>query len=307
MSLYDWLTETGQRVRRDGVRVGGRRSLRKFYYGSLRRVDRFLDYARINPGKNVFSAEWDALIVLDGCRYDLFTDVVGNSGIVESLDSRLSVAGGSLSWMHRTFEADHDLSNVGYVTANPFTEQAVNGGRFGAFDEVWRHSWDDNLGTVRAAAVTDAAIETFRGEDVTQAIVHYMQPHHPFVPNPIAAGINPDDPVDHDTTVWEKLRDGEIDRVEAMDGYRANLRYVMDEVKRLVRNLDAPRTVITADHGNALGEWRVYGHGDYPIPQLRRVPWALATATDERTAEPEVNRRAVDTDISQQLHDLGYQ
>ncbi|MFB6176353.1 MAG: hypothetical protein ABEI99_04280 [Halobaculum sp.] len=305
MSLYDWVVETKQHVAREGIVAGGTRSLRKFHYGAMRRLDGVVAASRIDPGRNVLDAEWDALVVLDGCRYDLMRSVSDEYEFSTSCEPFTSLAGGSLSWMRRTF-TDRDCSNVGYVTANPFSSRVLEADDFAVFDEVWRYSWDEELGTVRAPAVTDAAIDALRSRSHDRAVIHYMQPHHPFVPDPIAAGINPENPVDHDRTVWEELRDGTVDRETVWERYRENLRYVMNDLTRLLENIDAPRTVLTADHGNALGEWGIYGHGDYPIPQLRRVPWVRTSATDERTVEPDVDRERVDASVSDQLRDLGY-
>lgn len=306
MSIVDWIGETGAHLRRHGIVDGCKQSARDFHYGAMRRLDRGLHSTGLNPGRHVLNEEWDALVILDGCRFDLMDEVHPDYPYISSIRPFTSLAGGSLSWMHRTFDDDRDLSDVGYVTANPFSAEALTPARFGAFDEVWRYAWDDDVGTVRASDVTESAIDVGRSTDVDRLIVHYMQPHHPFVPDPIAAGINKDDPTEHGKTVWEMLRDGELSRSDAWSGYRENLRYVLDDVERLLTNVDAPQTVLTADHGNALGEQWIHGHGDYPIPALRRVPWCEATARDEETINPEIERAHVETDIEDQLRDLGY-
>lgn len=92
------------------------------------------------------------------------------------------------------------------------------------------------------------------------------------------------------------------------EAYLATLRYVLDDVALLLENVDAERVVITADHGEAFGEWGFYGHTvGCPHPVVRRVPWVETTATDEETHEsavtPEVDA-AFDRD--QHLRDLGY-
>lgn len=307
MSLRDWVRETRADIVRNGPIDGGRQSARKFHYGAMRRLDGVVSTTGLDGGRNVLDEPWDLLVVLDGCRHDLMTETAGAYDYVESVEPFTSLAGGSLSWMRRTFASTRDVSDVAYVTANPFSDTALDPARFAAFDEVWRTAWDDTLGTVRAQAVTKHAVDGLRHADADRAIVHYMQPHHPFVPAPVAAGINRDDPSDHDTTVWERLRHGTISRERAWRGYRDNLEYVMNEVATLLENVDAPQTVITADHGNALGEWGIYGHGDYPISALRRVPWCTATATDERTLTPEVDRSATGgPSVADRLRDLGY-
>ncbi|WP_210408908.1 hypothetical protein [Halorhabdus rudnickae] len=208
--------------------------------------------------------------------------------------------------MRRTFRPDRDFSKVAYVTANPFSSQILDERDFAVMDEVWRYAWDHEVGTVRAEAVTEAAVDTLRSRDVDRVIVHYMQPHHPFVPNPLAAGINREDPTEHEITAWEKLRDDELNRETVWSAYRSNLAYVLSSIDTLRQNVDGPQLAVTADHGNALGEWGIYGHGDYPLRALRRVPWCTASAADEHTIDPDVDRNTVDLNVDEQLRDLGY-
>jgi len=51
-------------------------------------------------------------------------------------------------------------------------------------DEVWTYAWDNELNTIPARPITDRAISTWRQEDVNKMIVHYMQPHVPFIDRP---------------------------------------------------------------------------------------------------------------------------
>jgi len=68
------------------------------------------------------------------------------------------------------------------VTGNTWTDRYLDATAFAALDEVWKYAWDDDLGTVPAAAVTDRAVALARERDPERLVVHYMQPHHPFVP-----------------------------------------------------------------------------------------------------------------------------
>jgi hypothetical protein len=128
-------------------------------------------------------------------------------------------------------------------------------------------------------------------------IVHYMQPHYPMVPEPFEV----------DEKVWNLLRDGEIGHDEVWRRYRDNLRYVLDELPKLLRNVEAENVVITADHGNLVGELGLYGHfGRVPHPNLRKVPWASTTATDTSTYTPDLEPECSAGDVKERLQDLGY-
>jgi glucan phosphoethanolaminetransferase (alkaline phosphatase superfamily) len=72
--------------------------------------------------------------------------------------------------------------------------------------------------------------------------------------------------------------------------------------------LDAETVIITSDHGNAIGEWGIYGHPIHmPIAELQTVPWIKTTAIDKQSHEPEAVRKStVDPDIEGRLRQLGY-
>jgi hypothetical protein len=91
--------------------------------------------------------------------------------------------------------------------------------------------------------------------------------------------------------------------------YKENLELVLCEVEGLVDTLDG-KTVITADHGEHLGEGGEFAHpkGKYNRT-LREVPWLELPFDDRRNVfegEP-VNETAVSQEgIDQQLEALGY-
>jgi hypothetical protein len=73
-------------------------------------------------------------------------------------------------------------------------------------------------------------------------------------------------------------------------------------------NADAETVLITADHGNALGEWGLYGHaGGMPTSAMRDVPLVETTASDSGTYEPEVEPETTSEEsLKEKLRDLGY-
>lgn len=63
------------------------------------------------------------------------------------------------------------------------------------------------------------------------------------------------------------------DSVESL--YIDNLRYVMDEVAHLVNDLEDKEVILTADHGESLGEGFIMGHPPgVRHSAVRDVPWA---------------------------------
>jgi len=266
----------------------------------------------------VLDADWDALVLLDACRADLFASVAADADydfLPANPGSRTSPASASVEWMETVFggAGDDDLADLAYVTGNPYSASKIDHDRFHSVEEVWRYAWDDDLGTIPPRPVTDAAIRTGRETTADRMVVHYMQPHFPSVVDreQRSGGVSLDAFGDDEMSVWDDLRFGHRSEDDAWRAYRANLERVLGDLDVLFDNLDAERVVVTADHGNAFGERHVYGHpGGVDLPVLREVPWCETTATDTHSHEPAAAGRD-DTGeggdaIEQRLEDLGY-
>jgi len=126
-----------------------------------------------------------------------------------------------------------------------------------------------------------------------------MQPHEPHIGDEHGLGQN----------VFVPLRKGEITRQEAWDSYIENLRLVLDELGVLLTNVDADKVVITADHGEAFGEFGFYAHQiGCPLPMVRTVPWIETSATDTGNYQPKIDPDTTDNknSLREHLSDLGY-
>lgn len=267
-------------------------------------------------GTNIFEKEWNVLIILDGCRYDTFKEVLAANlidGFNEQHVKKLrSVGSNSEEWLENTFTANHhrQIKNTVYVTGNPFSEYYLDGDQFAILDEVWKSSWDKNTGTIRAEPITDHAIYNWRNETPSKMIVHYMQPHFPCVPNPkFNSGININQIGKSWESVWNMLRKGNVDKEEVYESYRKNLIYVLHNVDILTQNIDAQDVVITADHGNTFGSWGLYGHPRAPIADIRNVPWYKTTGDNIAEYEPDLTDegdKTTESSVEKKLSDLGY-
>lgn len=266
-----------------------------------------------NYGTNPFDREWDVLVVIDACRYDLFESTASDHPIhsqLDTVDSVYSCASATNEWLTKIAESpDETLSNTfyvsgsGHIDAFPKFKDSLQG-----CEDVWKYSHSSELRTVPAEAVTNAAIRVFRTVDVDRFIVHYVQPHAPFVHCVGRYGSDQED--NERTNVWELLERSEVDKNEVWADYETNLRYVLDDVSTLIENASG-RVIVTSDHGNAFGEWGLYGHPiHHPFPVLRKVPWATATGGEKETygvkEDSEVAARTTETAVRDHLQDLGY-
>lgn len=264
-----------------------------------------LDRLGFDEGENIFNRDWDVLLVLDACRYDAMELVSDEYDFLASVQRFQSIGSGSTDWMLNTFVDEYaaELANTIYVTGNPHSEACVPDDRLYGLDEVWRYAWDNSeQNTIHADAITDRVIATHREQPDQCVIGHYMQPHAPFLTHPqIAEECN----YELEPSIWKFALRGRIDPATIWDAYMDNLRFVLDDVETVLQNVDGT-VAITADHGNALGEAGIYGHGGPAIPVLRLVPWVTVNATDTEEYEPTLQPRENSADVERRLRSLGY-
>jgi len=113
---------------------------------------------------------------------------------------------------------------------------------------------------------------------------------------------------DREEAEWGPVKSGAVDPDVARNAYRGNLDPVLDELGVLLDNVDAETVVVTADHGNYLGEKGRWGHPrDHIHPAVRDVPWWETSATDKNTYTPDrYNTTSEDTERTEKLEALGY-
>jgi hypothetical protein len=282
------------------------------YYGRVAALGLVSNVTR--RGTPIYDRDWDAMVVLDACRPDMLAAAEPDYDFLADGRETRSVASYSKNWMRWNFSRRYarEMAETVYVTANPFSGEVLDGEDFAHLEEVWRYDWDRTEGTVLPRPVTDRAIEHARERDPERLIVHYMQPHHPFLGDDtegFAPGAFPD-PKTADP--WDQVRWGQRDAEAVLDAYRENLRHALEDVDLLLENIDADRVVITADHGNAVGERGIYGHPAYAgIDAIRRVPWYVTSTTDAGTYHPQaVETRSRSgtpgTEVNARLSQLGY-
>lgn len=307
------LIREGLKLLRDrGVRETAAEAQAFFREAGIRQYHQLTGKA--DRGAPIYEQEWDVLVILDACRVDYMRGVAPDYGFIDTVNEFESLGSYSLSWMEQNFTEEYadEMANTVHVTGNPFSETALNANDFALLDEVWRYSWDDDIGTIHPRPITDRAITHAREHNPDRLIIHYMQPHAPFTQNPNlqSNGPSPDDWMSStDKSIWMRVREGEVALEDAQAAYRDELRYVLDDVELLLANIDAETAVITADHGESMGELGIYGHArGIASDSLRVVPWVTTSATDTGSYNPETYETTVSAnpDTTSRLRDLGY-
>lgn len=235
--------------------------------------------SRLDIGTHVYNRDWDLLIVLDACRYDLFTEFAPQHSVYDlfnTVESIYSVGGTTTEWLDKSFQRapDEFLNDVHYVSCTIFIND-FDTDRFHGVDHVYEWGLDPKFKQTRPEHITNETIRAARTSDAGRIVAHYGQPHAPF----FSANGKFDSAGDGSggtQNVWWGLRDGLFDREEIWDHYGENLLVVLDEVKTLIENTEG-KVVVTSDHGNAMGSFGVYGHPKGQLhPKVRYVPWAVA-------------------------------
>jgi hypothetical protein len=265
------------------------------------------------PMLDVPASDWDNLLILDACRYDLFAAVCDLEGDLTRVVSRGT---GTNEFLRANFEGGA-FGDVVYVTANPHLH--FRDARFHDVIPLWDDHWDDDLDTVPPEAVSEATLDAHERYPNKRLLVHFVQPHYPFIGE---AGRRLADSLgefrgflEDSRPIFRHLAAGDVDTETVWNAYRENLEVVLPAVDRLADALPG-KTVASSDHGNAFGEWGVFGHGGPPVPALVDVPWFVFPVAERKeivSGSADVDAAAVASDaagdggvIQGRLERLGY-
>lgn len=265
----------------------------------------------------IHESRWDYLIILDACRFDYFKENYADflEGELSKVYSRASA---TPEWLQNTFSGNR--YNYTYITANPYInaeginlKEMVNeieedwyaDRKFTQVHQAWDEVWDEEKGTVLPDKMKEYTLEK---EDKEKTIIHFVQPHRPFISYEGEEG-HEWMPSEENTTstknkifsktkaIWQPLfhnlpkpakyylREAlgmenqyrkfakQVGEEKVKDLYTKDLRLALAEVEKLIEELDG-KVVVTSDHGESLGENYDWGH---PLksknPVLIEVPW----------------------------------
>lgn len=292
-------------------------------------IEKRLFEIKMGQGVDVMEKDWDNLIILDACRFDYFDEINDLNGESDWVTCKASQ---SEEFAKKTFSGGEFHDTV-YVTGNGFGAQVDSSvfhdliPTFGE-DSPMHHSFD-----IDPEVVSRIAKDAYDKYPNKRLIVHFMQPHCPYF-GPRAEELrtqlekegikftdwkSPEKFDEEDGIVLDDLytavEEGYISSEQFKEIYIENLEYVMPYVKDLVNELDG-KTVITADHGEILGEpaslfiRRRYGHAkEIYTQELRKVPWFVTNSGERREIieeKPVESSEPSKGEINKHLEALGY-
>lgn len=218
--------------------------------------------------------EWDNLIVLDACRYDIFRRVWSRE---EKVIGVISPASWTLEWLDRVFgnvfiEAEV-FSATPYI--NSLTEINMYGVRWNAREhfrkiiDLWLTAWDPRLGIVPpqkvylAVIVRNIGAKYAKKSTIRKRIIWFLQPHYPYLSEYFSRWMRE---YVRELTYTDFLT-GKMENTlikilrnivmknsgEIVNAYEETLERTLKYVYKLIDRLDGV-TIVTSDHGELFGE-----------------------------------------------------
>ena len=219
----------------------------------------------------LYKTNWQTMIILDACRYDVFEKVYAKyfSGKLTKADTQVTSTD---KWLKKYWLGEHYEKAM--ITANPMYEKENLKLGFGKVVNVWP-------GFEPIQAINKYREMKWEGP----VVIHLIPPHIPFLGEKgrkIQAIFNnfySQPALSHKAQAYGQ--DGHWDTIKEI--YTENVEYALQVLKD--NWIFTPPVVITADHGELLGECNLYGH-DYDKKEtiehanasefkriLNTVPW----------------------------------
>lgn len=289
--------------------------------------------AKYGPGIEVTERDWDNLIVLDACRYDVFESVNWIDGTLERV---VSQASHSSEFIDANFNGK-ELHDSVYISANPHADKTLEEGVFHRVIRTYNQSGAEletpelEYETLHPEYIYRTAMDHIGNFSNKRLIIHFMTPHAPYFGD--KADRLRDELYEKNVGFYSRKHEGDVEDAEdvfsdllgaAQQGYISdsdlyecyvdNMAFVLDYVEALVNELDG-KTVITGDHGELLGNPSAtlspkYKHPrNVYTPELRTVPWLEIDSGERKTVVPEEPIPADEMSaesVEKQLQALGY-
>lgn len=137
-------------------------------------------------GTKVMNEDWDNLIVLDAAQYDLFEETI-DTDIFDNYSTVTSIGSTSGQWLSRNF-SDRTFGDTINVTANPHTSVEVPEQFFELIEvdqePIADSEKDGEILAFHPETLCEAARTAHEEFPNKRMIVHFMQPHYPFITTP---------------------------------------------------------------------------------------------------------------------------
>ncbi|MFX1303253.1 MAG: hypothetical protein ACFE9X_07835 [Promethearchaeota archaeon] len=231
---------------------------------------------RKNNGFYIFNESWDNLIILDACRYDVFKEQYLKRNMKGELFKKVSRGAHTISFLFENFTKNY-YDDIIYITANPYVNKFLKG-KFYKIISVWKDNWDEKHHTVLPETMYDYAIKTLLKYPNKKYIIHFMQPHFPYIGYKLEKNI----PNKSFFSLYAAEIYTHIEYYTHIKIYKKNLQIALTYIEKLINVLPGI-TIVSADHGEAFKEklhtlipFTFSGHRrGIRMPSLVNVPWLI--------------------------------
>lgn len=291
--------------------------LSKLIFKLLRLYGRYF-----SPKSYAMNESWHNLFILDSCRADMFREIYPEFSLLKGSNyrDRLSSSSSSPEFVEKNFCGNY-FGDCILISANPFPATMSPDSFYYRFD-AWSLIFDKHVNNVRPEDIYEVFLAYRRRFPDKRIIVWFMQPHIPFITAPhLFEDYNFSERVNEIAkegaatseyrNIWEKVLDGQVDASEVWDGYRGDLRLVLDVIARGHRP-ELGKTAITADHGEICKRFlglKLFGHPSrIRDRELITVPWLTISGDLPKTvSEKNHGHSAADmSELNATLKKFGY-
>ena len=239
---------------------------------------------------------WDYLLIIDACRYDVFEEVVKERGLKGKLTLFDTRCGQTPTW-YRKYWSYKD-SDIHLISSNPQPFMTVC--TWDAHKRFKTARWADPESSTEGEFIKkwlkkdeqtwnpDIVLDVFERYHWpgSRYLLHFMPPHLPYLGEKGKSLLKKLGVVNNPhRNIYDAVRDygrqGHWDEVR--ECYKENLEYVLDKIYARL-DLFPGKVVISSDHAEMLGEPNfddqgIFGHGREAGPKspvwekIRQVPW----------------------------------
>lgn len=243
--------------------------------------------------------DWDALIILDACRYDtfkkLYKDYIPDDLIYKPLVKANSEASQTIYWLYKHWPNFYDIL---YISGNPYinsTDTVVSkykgNQHFRKVVDSWDWGYSKKTSRIEPNRIAKDALKWEKTlQEKSQMIVHFMQPHSPYLfkdkkfkwyemlRNRVPVNLLP-----KRLKTWigkNYKREDVYSRLDCendviLEAYERNLRSVFPYVTDLAMCWKGKKVIVTSDHGEYLGEDGRFGHWGEINDFITSVPYMV--------------------------------
>lgn len=245
--------------------------------------------------------DWDILIVLDALRNDVDIPCLKKyHRQTVNVDSTWT-----LEWLQKTWEKYYN--DILYISGNPYCNskgpisecmrqsyRCSFSGRnhFKKVYDAWETCFNEELNTINAQKLSNLAISVGAVNKEKKMIVHFLQPHRPYVAIKDEKKYKPR--TKDGTNFSDEEMMNQYNKVVSngdtwffndplykahknilFDVYKLNIVYVAPYVLAIIKYFKNKKIIVTSDHGEAFGEDGRWQHGGPSHPILNHVPWIV--------------------------------